>query len=244
MAWWGIWAAFRMGEQGQARMPRASVSSLIIWGVSRNLGGKGGGEQRLASRASLAFEASDKPTFGQFADSSFGFAYTPRSQSVLLALHTQQVVRWKGLAMRMTVRAARLRSISQLVVLLLVSGATVAGQLSPPSPPSIMVSPPMHSVRAAHRVTATIEVEQPSFPAEITRSTQTDSDWLQMARIAGRTAMEITSVKVGWAYALPAGLEFHKSDALTPPGGAHFAGRLRTRRKTSRLRRARTRSTW
>jgi uncharacterized protein (TIGR03435 family) len=78
---------------------------------------------------------------------------------------------------------------------------------------------PVHSVRAAHWLASTIEAEQPNFPAEITRTGQSANDWLQMARVASRTAMEITSVKVGWAYALPAGLEFHQSDTLTPPGG-------------------------
>jgi uncharacterized protein (TIGR03435 family) len=83
---------------------------------------------------------------------------------------------------------------------------------------------PVHSVRAAHRVAAMIDVEQPNFPAEIMRSNHTDSDWLQMARIAGRTATEITSVKVGWAYVLPTGLEFHQSEAIAPTGGGILRG--------------------
>jgi len=84
--------------------------------------------------------------------------------------------------------------------------------------------PPVQSVRAAHWVAGTIEAEQPNFPAEIVRTSQSDNDWLQMARVTSRTAMEIASVKVGWAYALPAGLEFHQSDALTPPGGSISQG--------------------
>src|ERR1039458_29443 len=68
------------------------------------------------------------------------------------------------------------------------------------------------------------DVEQPNFPAEIMRSNHTDSDWLQMARIAGRTATEITSVKVGWAYVLPTGLEFHQSEAIAPTGGGILRG--------------------
>jgi uncharacterized protein (TIGR03435 family) len=75
------------------------------------------------------------------------------------------------------------------------------------------------SVRAAHRVAGVIEAEQPNFPAEIVRASSNDSDWLQMARMTSRTAMEIVSVRVGWAYVLPAGLDFHESEAMTPPGG-------------------------
>jgi uncharacterized protein (TIGR03435 family) len=82
----------------------------------------------------------------------------------------------------------------------------------------------VRSVRAAHRVAGVIEAEQPNFPAEVARNTHSDSDWLQMARIASRTATEITSVRVGWAYALPAGLEFHQSEAIAPPGGGILPG--------------------
>jgi uncharacterized protein (TIGR03435 family) len=94
----------------------------------------------------------------------------------------------------------------------------------PASEETITLPAPVHSVRAAHRVAATIEAEQPNFPAEIMRTSQSDNDWLQMARVTSRTAMEITSVKVGWAYALPRGLEFHQSDALAPPGGGISQG--------------------
>jgi uncharacterized protein (TIGR03435 family) len=87
---------------------------------------------------------------------------------------------------------------------------------------------PVQSVRAAHRMAGVIETEQPNFPAEIARDTHSDKDWLQMARIASRTATEITSVRVGWAYALPAGLEFHQSDAITPPGGIPQGGAYET----------------
>jgi uncharacterized protein (TIGR03435 family) len=88
-----------------------------------------------------------------------------------------------------------------------------------------MVLPPVvHSVRAAHRMAAMIDVEQPNFPAEIMRSIHTDSDWLQVARIAGRTATPIASVQVGWAYVLPAGLEYHKSDTIKPQGSALVHG--------------------
>jgi len=87
---------------------------------------------------------------------------------------------------------------------------------------------PVHSVRAALRVAGVIEAEQPNFPAEIARDAHSEKDWLQMARIASRTATEITSVRLGWAYALPAGLEFHQSDAITPPGGIPQGGAYET----------------
>jgi uncharacterized protein (TIGR03435 family) len=105
------------------------------------------------------------------------------------------------------------------------SGAMAQDATEPASQQQVFALPePVHSVRAAHWVAATIEARQPNFPAEIMRTSQSDSDWLQMARVTSRTAMEITSVKVGWAYALPAGLEFHQSDALTPPGGGITQG--------------------
>jgi uncharacterized protein (TIGR03435 family) len=113
-----------------------------------------------------------------------------------------------------------------VAALLAVSGAMAEAQdaMQPASQEVIALPAPVHSVRAAHRVAGTIEAEQPNFPAEIMRTSQSASDWLQMARVTSRTAMEITSVKVGWAYALPTGLEFHQSDALTPPGGGISQG--------------------
>jgi uncharacterized protein (TIGR03435 family) len=107
-------------------------------------------------------------------------------------------------------------------MLLAGSGAMAKAQdaTQPASQQVFALPESLHSVRAAHWVASTIEAEQPNFPAEIMRTSQNASDWLQMARVTSRTAMQITSVKVGWAYALPAGLEFHQSDALTPPGGS------------------------
>ncbi len=110
---------------------------------------------------------------------------------------------------------------------LLASLGAMAGAQDATEPASQeVIAPPalVYSVRAAHPVTGMIEAEQPNFPAEIMRISQSDNDWLQMARVTSRTAMEIVSVKVGWAYALPAGLEFHHSDALTPPGGGILQG--------------------
>ena len=110
----------------------------------------------------------------------------------------------------------------EAAAVLTVSGAMAGGQ---DATQEVIVLPPLvHSVRAANRVTSMIEVEQPNFPAEIARTTHNDSDWLQVARVASRTAMEITSVRVGWAYALPAGLEFHQSELLAPPGGGILQG--------------------
>jgi uncharacterized protein (TIGR03435 family) len=99
-----------------------------------------------------------------------------------------------------------------------------AGMAQDPARPTIVVPPPAHSVRAAHPVAGMVEAEQPNFPAEITRTSHDDSDWLQMARVTSRTRTDIVSVKIGWAYALPAGLEFHQSEVLTPPGGGILQG--------------------
>ena len=130
-------------------------------------------------------------------------------------------------AMRMTMRrAARAGWVVMAAALLAVSGVMAAGQdpSQPAARPTIVLPPPVHSVRAAHRIAAMIDVEQPNFPAEITRGNHPDSDWLQMARVTSRTAMEIMSLRIGWAYALPAGLEFHQSEAMTPPGGGILQG--------------------
>ena len=83
-----------------------------------------------------------------------------------------------------------------------------------PSRPVINLPPEAHSVRAAHPEVSVIASMQPNFPAEITHNSHTATDWGQMATVTGRTATPITSVVIGWAYALPAGLEFHKSDLI------------------------------
>jgi uncharacterized protein (TIGR03435 family) len=82
------------------------------------------------------------------------------------------------------------------------------------SRPVINLPPEAHSVRAAHPEVSVIAAVQQNFPAEITHNSHTATDWGQMARATGRTATPITSVVVGWAYALPAGLEFHRSEAF------------------------------
>src|ERR1039458_889081 len=128
---------------------------------------------------------------------------------------------WEASAMRMTMRRAEW---AVMAAALLVPGMRAWGQPPPPPPPTMVLPPPVHSVRAAHRVAAMIDVEQPNFPAEITRGNHPDSDWLQMARVTSRTATEITSLRVGWAYALPTGLEFHQSEAITPTGGLSQGG--------------------
>lgn len=132
-------------------------------------------------------------------------------------------MRRKAAAMGTTIRrAGRVTWVVMAAAFLAGSGAMAEAQDA--TQPTIVLPPPVHSVRAAHQVTSMIEVEQPNFPAEITRTTHNDNDWLQMARVTSRTAMEITSVHVGWAYALPAGLEFHQSELLTPPGGGILQG--------------------
>jgi uncharacterized protein (TIGR03435 family) len=80
-----------------------------------------------------------------------------------------------------------------------------------------------------------IEAEQPNFPAEITHTSHNDSDWLQMAHVSNRTAMDITSVHVGWAYALPTGLEFHQSGAITPRGVSYDTGDQQVAPRTDAL---------
>jgi uncharacterized protein (TIGR03435 family) len=130
--------------------------------------------------------------------------------------------RWKASAWRRGMRGARRQSVSQLAALLAVSGAMAAGQDA--ARPTIVLLPQVHSVRAAHWVAGSIMTIQPNFPAEMTRAYHNDSNWLYLARATSRTAMEITSLRIGWAYALPTGLEFHQTDAITPTGGLSQGG--------------------
>ena len=91
-------------------------------------------------------------------------------------------------------------------------GALLAAQ--DPSVPQINLLPVPHSVRAAHPVAGMIPVRQDMFPAEAMPLTQGDTNWLQVVRLYSRTHTEIVSVRVGWAYAMPAGLEFHQSEVV------------------------------
>lgn len=126
-------------------------------------------------------------------------------------------------AMRMTMRRAARTECAVTAAALLVAGMRALGQ-APPPPPTIVLPPEVHSVRAAHPVAGSIMTVQPNFPAEMTRAYHNDSNWLYLARVTSRTAMEITSVRIGWAYALPAGLEFHQTEAITPVGGLSQGG--------------------
>ena len=80
--------------------------------------------------------------------------------------------------------------------------AFALAQAQEPSRPVISLPPEAHSVRAAQPEVSVIAAVQQNFPAEITHNSHTATDWGQMARVTGRTATPITSVVVGWAYAL------------------------------------------
>jgi uncharacterized protein (TIGR03435 family) len=87
--------------------------------------------------------------------------------------------------------------------------------------PAIELPPEVHSIRAAHPVVGMIEAEQPNFPAEITHTSHNDSDWLQMAHVSNRTAMDITSVHVGYELVVAKGgpklMDYHEGDTVTLP---------------------------
>jgi uncharacterized protein (TIGR03435 family) len=82
------------------------------------------------------------------------------------------------------------------------------------SVPHIEIPPPVHSVRAAHPVPGMIQAQQDGYPAEIRTITQGATNWIEEVTLISRTRAEIVSARVGWAYAMPAGLEFHQSDVL------------------------------
>jgi uncharacterized protein (TIGR03435 family) len=121
------------------------------------------------------------------------------------------------------------RRILLLSLLLLSFDVSPAPAQGPaPAPPQFVLPPMIRSVRAAHRGTGMIDVQQDHFPAEITLSNHGDKDWAEMAQVTSRTLTEIKSVHVGWAYVLPAGLDFHQSELITPPSGIMPAASYQT----------------
>jgi len=85
--------------------------------------------------------------------------------------------------------------------------------------PTIDLPPPPHSVRANHSAMPMIEVQQPDFPAQVTLANHGDKDWLESAQVKNLKPAGIVSMKLGWAYVLAGGLEFHAGDVFTAVGG-------------------------
>jgi uncharacterized protein (TIGR03435 family) len=69
-----------------------------------------------------------------------------------------------------------------------------------------------------------IQAQQDGFPAEIRTITQGATNWIEQVTLISRTRAEIVSARVGWAYAMPAGLEFHQSDVLKVQPGLLAGG--------------------
>ena len=105
----------------------------------------------------------------------------------------------------------------------LVGGSMWAGAQDP-SVPHIEIPPPVHSVRAAHPVTGMIQAQQDGFPAEIRTITPGATNWIEQVTLISRTRTEIVSARIGWAYAMPTGLEFHQSDMLKVQPGLLAGG--------------------
>jgi hypothetical protein len=89
-------------------------------------------------------------------------------------------------------------------------------------PPMINLPPVPHSQRASG--TAMIDVQQPGFPAEVVLSQHDASHWMMGVQIANKAKQELMSVRLGWAYALAGGLEFHASDVIAPEQGVGASG--------------------
>ena len=87
--------------------------------------------------------------------------------------------------------------------------------------PTIDIPPPPHSVRASHSAMPMIEASQPDFPAQIALAHHGDKDWLESAQVKSLKPAGIVSVKLGWAYVLASGLEFHAGDVFTVVGGVN-----------------------
>ena len=96
----------------------------------------------------------------------------------------------------------------------------VSTALGQPPPPQFEVPPPPQSQHASHNGPGMIDVRQPSFPAEIVVSQHIDGDWLSYAQINNHGKQDIVSVKLGWAYVMPTGLEYHSGESVPVPGGA------------------------
>ena len=89
-------------------------------------------------------------------------------------------------------------------------------------PPGINLPPVPHSQRASGA--AMIDVQQPGFPAEVVLSQHDASHWMMGVQIANKAKQELMSVRLGWAYALAGGLEFHASDVIAPEQGVGAGG--------------------
>ena len=103
---------------------------------------------------------------------------------------------------------------------LAVSGGMIGvAQDQPAARPTIVLPPVPHSVRAVHSGMPMIDVQQQNFPAEITIANHGDKDWLASTQVISRTQAEIVTAKLGWAYVLAGGLDFHVGELFTPAGG-------------------------
>lgn len=69
-----------------------------------------------------------------------------------------------------------------------------------------------------------IDLPQPTFAAQIKVAVHGKDGWLQGAQVQNRTKEVMASVKMGWAYVLPAGLEFHEGEVFMVAGGASTMG--------------------
>ena len=106
-----------------------------------------------------------------------------------------------------------------LAAVWLAASMFLVAQDQPASRPTIELPPVVQSVHANRSGPGMIVAQQPSFPAEIVLSNHADKDWLDYTQVTSRTHAEIVSARLGWAYVLPGGLEFHAGDVFTPTGG-------------------------
>jgi uncharacterized protein (TIGR03435 family) len=101
----------------------------------------------------------------------------------------------------------------------LAGSMSLVAQDAPESRPTLTLPPVVKSVHANRSGPGMIVAQQPSFPAEIVLSNHADKDWLAYTQVTSRTHAEIVSAKLGWAYVLPGGVEFHAGEVFTPTGG-------------------------
>jgi uncharacterized protein (TIGR03435 family) len=112
----------------------------------------------------------------------------------------------------------------RLLVFALVAGGCLSLSQCALAQGGLVLPPVPKSEHASHSRPTVIDARQPGFPAEITLSTQSDKDWLNFTTVTSRTLAEIVSAKLGWAYVLPSGLEFHEGELITPKGGVATGG--------------------
>src|SRR6185437_893541 len=95
-------------------------------------------------------------------------------------------------------------------------GGGVAIATGVPKPKGAKATGPV--VRLAPKVSAqgigVVAVPQPDMPLEVLSVDQTGDDWLKGAQLHDRSRWGFASYRMGWAYVLPTGVEYHEGETV------------------------------